>query len=254
MADLIVDSVLVNTSEIFLVEADNFVLPLNCPTYDTKGTDIMECMLLRQYVNSINLKTYISAYVEEFNLLFTELQKVEVCRQLDYAEGAQLDVIGEILRVPRSANFLNNYFGFQEAEGAESFGEAPDPSSVGGVFKSFDDLIYSVTPLNDAQYKRLLYARAYCVGFYNRAMEGGTYSDKYASVGVEDLFKIIHLIILGTYEDYTNTGIITNFSEGSEVINLELRTATTEYEFNIIKHVKDWFIPITKDFNLTIQI
>lgn len=254
MTDLIVESTLVNTNNIFLVEADNFVLPLNCNTYDTKGTDIMECMLLRQYVNSTNLKTYINAYIEEFNLLFTELQKVEMCRQLDHAEGSQLDVIGEILRVPRSANFINNYFGFQEAEGAESFGEAPDPSSVGGIFKSFDDLIYDVTPLNDIQYKNLLHARAYCVGFSNRAMEIGTYSDKFDVVSAEDMFKIIHLILLGTYENYTNSGIITDFSEGLEVINLELRSSTTEYEFNIIEHIKNWFIPTTKDFNLTIQI
>jgi hypothetical protein len=131
------------------------------PTIDTsKGTDIMDQLMLSQYANSPNLREFLLAYVEEMDTLFTQLDEVYLGRFLEYAEGSQLDVIGLILDQARSVALPSTYFGMAGATGADSFSDEASPFE-GGFFKSEGDDDYVNTPLSDEVYRRLLFAKAY---------------------------------------------------------------------------------------------
>jgi len=121
-------------------------------SYSTRGTDTMKAMLLSQYVCSPNVQEYLLAYVTEMDLLFKSINDVYWGRFLETAVGAQLDIIGDILQQSRSINIPTEYFGFLGAVGANSFNE--------GVFKSSTETGYTVTPLNDTVYRKVLKARA----------------------------------------------------------------------------------------------
>lgn len=123
-----------------------------------KASKVMEGLLLPQYKDSENFKEYLSAFVKEFDLLFEQIERVYVGQMLEYAEGKQIDVIGEILDQPRSVSLPELFFGFEGAPGAGSFGTDADPK-VGGVWKS-SGVQHSLTPLEDNIYKRVLLAKA----------------------------------------------------------------------------------------------
>ena len=144
-------------------------LPLTAPPVPstTKGTDIMNQMLLQQYQNSPLLKQYISAYVEEMDLLFEETEKVYLGRFLQYAEGTQLDIIGYILDEERNISLPTLFFGFQDGTNSTRPPNVEDPSfadesapAVGGVFRSEGQSGSENYALSDNEFRRLLSAKA----------------------------------------------------------------------------------------------
>lgn len=144
-------------------------LPLTAPPVPstTKGTDIMNQMLLQQYQNSPLLKQYISAYVEEMDLLFEETEKVYLGRFLQYAEGTQLDIIGYILGEERNISLPTLFFGFQDGTNSTRPPNVEDPSfadenapAVGGVFRSEGQSGSENYALSDNEFRRLLSAKA----------------------------------------------------------------------------------------------
>lgn len=136
----------------------------------TKGTDIMDAMMLGQYNNSPNLRTYMLAFVEEMDYLFEQIEEVYLGRMLEFAIGRQLDVIGVILDQSRSLALSKGYFGFV---GATAPGKMADESipADGGFFKSEGEDEFSVIPLDDETYRRLLLAKAYAGTLNNASIE-----------------------------------------------------------------------------------
>lgn len=134
--------------------------PLGSPQITDKGTQIMERLLLRQYANSPNLKEYFSAFIEELDLLFKATEDVYFGRFLEFAEGKQLDIIGKILQQPRAVILDGAFFGFDNDLLAEPFSDENIIPLEGGIFKDANFLGYSVLPLDDTRYRRLLYVVA----------------------------------------------------------------------------------------------
>ena len=79
-----------------------------------KGDQLKKGLLLNQYDNSPILDQYISAYTCEMNWLFQNIEAVYLGRMLEYAVGANLDVIGIILDEPRTVALPTQYFGFKD--------------------------------------------------------------------------------------------------------------------------------------------
>ncbi len=125
----------------------------------TKGTQIMEGLLLNQYQNSPNLKEYYSAFIAELDFLFEQIEEVHLGRFLENAVGAQLDVIGIILRQTRAVSLPTQWFGFQGAVDADGMADQASPAE-GGLFRDANLGESAVTPLDDATYRRMLYVRA----------------------------------------------------------------------------------------------
>lgn len=136
----------------------------------TKGTDIMDAMMLSQYSGSVNLRTYMLAFVEEMDYLFEQTEEVYLGRMLEFAVGRQQDVLGIILDQPRTVSISKGYFGFV---GAGLPGKMADEASpaIGGYFKGEGEENYAVTPLDDDTYRRLLLAKAYANTLSNASIE-----------------------------------------------------------------------------------
>lgn len=82
-------------------------------------------------------------------------------RSIDTATGAQLDVIGRIVGQERElvAAELYEYFGFQGATGAQSFGQYG--TSFGGYFKSESTPSGKNVPLDDDNYRKYIKAKIF---------------------------------------------------------------------------------------------
>lgn len=124
-----------------------------------KGKQIMEGLLLNQYQNSPDLQEYIMCFVAEMDFLFEQIEKVYFGRFIEAAEGAQLDVIGIILQIPRAASLPNQWFGFQDAPDAAGMANASSPA-IGGLFRDANVGSDPVEPLDDITYKKMLLAKA----------------------------------------------------------------------------------------------
>jgi len=136
------------------------------PPEATKGTDIMESLLLQQYQNSPNLKQYMGAFIAELDILFEETNKVYLGRFLEYATGAQLDVIGIILGQSRSVELPTSWFGFKKPDGsnpagADQMADEATPAE-GGRFRGEGSENFTTTPLDDFTYRKVLLAKALC--------------------------------------------------------------------------------------------
>lgn len=78
-------------------------------------------------------------------------------RSIDTAEGAQLDIIGEIVGQPRNlakANLLP-FFGFDQDFSAESFGTLADPE-IGGLWYSLGQPTAGNIILSDENYRLMI--------------------------------------------------------------------------------------------------
>ena len=229
--------------------------------YETRGTDIMECMLLRQYTNSPNLKEYITAYVKELDILFTEIERVNIGRQLDHATGKQLDIIGDILQQKRSIVFPNDYFGFEGAAGAQSFGtlnadQITANAAVGGVFKSLNDSGFVTTPLNDIKFRKLLRLRAYCLGINNSVIDNASeFTQDRQVFGFNELYKAFSVYVLGHQSILDDTYLTSNLIQAVSVVGHEVTVdvsssiASTQ-DMAVLTLLNEWFMPLT--YKLTI--
>lgn len=124
-----------------------------------KGSQILDGLLLRQYHESPNLVQYLQSYVKEMDDLFTCIDDVYFGRLLENAVGAQLDIIGDILQQSRNVDLGTAYFGFIGVTFVEGFGDLNN-ASLGGPFKSLDQAGASITPLDDATFRRILRCKA----------------------------------------------------------------------------------------------
>ena len=149
----------------FLYEGGNIgrkeeLYPIGSPQIIDKGTQIMEGLLLRQYNGSTNRKAYYSAFIEELDLLFKTTEDVYFGRFLEFAEGEQLDIIGKILQQPRAVILDGKFFGFDQDLLAEPMSDENDTPPLGGLFKDANSLGFTILPLDDTRYRRLLYVVA----------------------------------------------------------------------------------------------
>lgn len=194
-----------------------------------KAYQIMDEIILQQYHNSPNLQAYIKAFLKPFNDLFTEMQKVELGRYIETAEGTQLDVIGLILQQSRNIIVPKDYFGFLGAVGANSFGTLGS-AVVGGVFKSIEEDGYNVLPLSDHQYKRVLMARGYVLS-----------SDV---VSIEDLYHVAEIFI-------GRANIISITETDPNLITLNVNQASTnDTDITLLEITKSTYIPVGKRFEI----
>ena len=129
-----------------------------------KGTEIFEQMLLSQYENSANLKEYIGAFIAEMDFLFQQIEEVYLGRFLERAVGAQLDVIGIILNQNRAVELPTIFFGMSNAgtpaEPMAGFANETTPED-GGLFRDESQEGFTIVPLSDVLYRRLLLAKAW---------------------------------------------------------------------------------------------
>lgn len=81
---------------------------------------------------------------------------------IDLSTGKNLDLIGKIVGQPRELIGLDDtpYFGFDGADGAQTFGTITNPS-IGGNFRSLINNPFSTTvrAVDDTTYRKLLKAR-----------------------------------------------------------------------------------------------
>lgn len=96
---------------------------------------------------------------QELEEVFTQLLQL---RSVDEAEGAQLDIIGEIVGQPREliSTDLFTFFGFQGAIKADTFGDLNNPS-VGGLFYNFGTALGGNTLLPDDLYRLFIKAKIF---------------------------------------------------------------------------------------------
>lgn len=199
--------------------------------YSQIGTGIMEEMLLFQYADSPLLKKYIKAYVEEINLLYVASNDVYLQRLLANAEGLQLDIIGRILGQSRNiAIAVGGYFAYQGVLEAKGFGERKFSEEVGdyvvvggGSFRGGEDQGYTIVPLNDVKYRRLLYARAYSLSNLDKS--------------INTIYKTVNLIL--------GREVNMRMVEEGQAATLYLDEGLVhQEEMDLINAVKGWFTPM----------
>lgn len=133
----------------------------------TKGEEILDGLMLSQYENKPNFKEFMMAFFAEMDTLFEQAEEVYLGRFLAFAIGAQLDIIGEIIGQPRDVGLPTFWHGYTDA-GVEAPGLNLAPladeaaPAEGGLFVDENFAGYNVVPLDDATYRRLLVAKAYC--------------------------------------------------------------------------------------------
>ncbi len=123
----------------------------------TKGTNILERLLLSQYKDSPNLLEYYSCFITEVDTLFKSIEDTYLGMLLESAVGDQLDKIGLILGQDRLVNLPEVYFGFEGSTLSEGFSDDAAPQS-GGTF--LDENSISTNKLDDATYRKVLLVKA----------------------------------------------------------------------------------------------
>jgi hypothetical protein len=127
---------------------------------NTLPTVRAEDLLVGQYADSVNLKAYIAALMEEFNELHASSVLSISNRTIGNATGIILDTIGSLVGQARGTRTkaTGAFFGFENAIGAGSFGSDGDPS-VGEVFRSDADSAFITIPWTDSDYRKFILAR-----------------------------------------------------------------------------------------------
>jgi len=119
--------------------------------------DLAQSRLAVQFRESTNLIGYIRALIEEGEDLEQVFQDILCLRNLDVAENAQLDTLGEIIGRARTfeETVANPFFGFDGSIAGESFGTIGD-SNVGSEFRSISSVEFESQILDDDSYRVLL--------------------------------------------------------------------------------------------------
>ena len=126
------------------------------------GVERADSLLISQFNESLNLHKYVECFTIVFNDILQACTQVATERYLDYAVGAQLDVIGTIVGQPRtlSGGKPLGYFGYHDnAQAADpSIGTDEDPI-IGGMFKGDMDRDSADFVLTDPAYYNVIRAK-----------------------------------------------------------------------------------------------
>lgn len=159
------------------------------------------------------LQLLINAQVE-IQKVFKDLMQL---RSLDTATGAQLDVIGRIVgqeRILLNADFYD-FFGFQGATKAASFGELGSPG-VGGIFYDYGKPLGGNIELDDATYRLFIKAKIF----------------KNTTSSTPEEFLAVLNLVFGT-----NTIVLTE--EGDASITVLLSRALTDFERALLFYISN---------------
>lgn len=126
------------------------------------GVKRADSLIISQYNSSVNLHKYVECFTIVFNDVLQACIEVATQRYLDYAIGAQMDVIGVIVGQPRTLSGSKplGYFGYyNNPQSADpSVGTDADPT-IGGVLKGDLDVDSADFILTDPAYYNILKAR-----------------------------------------------------------------------------------------------
>lgn len=142
---------------------------------------IANSRLLEQFKNSTNLRALIELMIAQFTEVQVAIFDLMVAFDLEDAEGAQLDIIGRHVGLPRPSidSGLFDYFGYQGAPGAKGYGSISAPE-VGGVYLSKFGATSGLVAMTDTEYRAHIRAKIV------RNRGNGT---------AEDMLEIIRLVI-----------------------------------------------------------
>jgi len=119
----------------------------------------MNSLILEQYTTKPNLLEYFGAFIQEVDFLLENIERVYLGRFLEYAQGEQLDILGDIVGQNRAISLDPEFFGFLGAAGA--LGMADEALGVGGIFLDGDLVLDGAIPLGDEAFRRVIRAKAY---------------------------------------------------------------------------------------------
>lgn len=190
-----------------------------------------------QYRNSIRFQQFIAALMEQANEIEQALHQVAQITDIDLSEGVQLDVLGDIVGVRRiiPSVILRQFFGFQGAILAQTFGEEGD-ALVGGPFRDEDEVVTGTSVLSDPEFRLLI--RAKIVKNHSR----GTNDDILrgldfifdAPVGINDPGGMGVHIAVGRNLTTTELSLILSLDILPRPAGVKIRTLTTYDQFNYL--------------------
>lgn len=116
--------------------------------------------LIIQYGQKSNAVATVTAYSEEFELIYDNANILQMAYDLDFAVGKQLDIIGKIVGISRNVPFSvpKKYFGFDGHLNAYPFGSKFNVV-VSYSFRSKFEITYSDGQLNDNDYSFFIKAK-----------------------------------------------------------------------------------------------
>lgn len=213
------------------MSSNNIYRPGEAPIPNpTKGTELMEGLLLNQYKDKPILKQYMSAFIEELDLLFEETEKVYLGRFLENAVGQQLDIIGIILDQLRNIELPKVWFGFQGALDVDRMADEATPGD-GGLFR--DEFLegFETFPLDDETYRRVLLAKALLINA--------------SSMGVNTVYTSISIII-GYVPQLMNLITIADRRVELQISAVD----TTNTDSALINYMSKYFVPMGTTFSV----
>jgi len=118
-------------------------------------------LLIIQYNDKPKAKADIEAIAGQFGRVFDFYNSFFTAFDLDQAEGAQLDIIGKIVGLPRSVPFVlaKNRFGFDGDSSARSMADLFDESVDSAPFYDFYEAEYTSLQLDDYDYRFFIRAK-----------------------------------------------------------------------------------------------
>lgn len=131
--------------------------PFKVVDYDREALE----RVTEQFKEADIFQRYLFTLIDGYDDIAQCFQDLMQMRSISTAEGAQLDIIGEIVGQPRELveADLFSYFGFQGALNAASFGEIG--RTVGGMFYNLGDNLGGNIALNDEQYRMFIRAKIF---------------------------------------------------------------------------------------------
>ena len=204
----------------------------------TKGVDVLDGMLMEQYRAKPNLRAYFLAFFEEMDRIFKAADDIYLGRFLAYAVGHQLDVIGTILDQPRSVALPKPYFGYTDDGGfgglnIDGFGH--EVEGGGAEFIDENSLGFTVAPLSDGDYRKLLMMKAYC-----NNLQGVCNPD--------DVYYLASLV-LGRYPESMDLDTST---PGAVVLNFDVGDISDSQDSLITYAAIQFFAPLGVSFIITV--
>lgn len=116
--------------------------------------------LIIQYGQKSNAVATVTAYSEEFELIYDNANILQMAYDLDFAVGKQLDTLGKIVGISRNVPFSvpKKYFGFDGHLNSCPFGSKFNVV-VSYPFRSRFEIPYSDGQLNDNDYRFFIKAK-----------------------------------------------------------------------------------------------